>query len=519
MRNLARLRVTSGAEAVTEDAAPAMGQPPERAFDLLVLYADADAGFVHGYLVPALNIPSDRLLLIDQLLLGGVMVAELERAVAASRFTIAVLSPAYLQDRWAMCGELLASHASVDDVRVIPLRLTDCRLPLRLEARNALDFTDPVRWESETARLRALVRTRAPAPDTIACPYPGMRPFTPEEADRFFGREKEIAELVDRLDRGEREIYVIGPSGAGKSSLVQAGLLPTLLRGTSRLGREFAVRTMRPDEWSVTLLRRAPSEGRTLVFVDQLEELFTRMDEAERRSFIAAIYLLRDDPMHHLLFALRAELYGALMESALWPGHTISRLDVAPLRGQALARAITGPALAVGVHLEPRLCDRLVADAAAEPGALPLVQETLRALWDHRRHRLLGLAEYEAQGDGSGGLHVAISRRADATMRTFTVAQQVLARRILLRLVSFGEGRPNTRRRQALAALHAAGDDEDQLVHVLSRLAGGNGERRPHGARLDRVQRRTAEHDGTWRRRARRCVQPRRDSCGHRECR
>ena len=78
-------------------------------------------------------------------------------------------------------------------------------------------------------------------------------------------------------------------------------------------------------------------------------------------------------------------------------------LVVAPLRGAALAQAITEPARHVGVHLEVRLCDRLVTDAAAEPGALPLVQETLRMLWDKRRQRLLGLAEYEALGEGGRG--------------------------------------------------------------------------------------------------------------------
>ncbi len=30
-------------------------------------------------------------------------------------------------------------------------------------------------------------------------PYPGLRPFRRGEADIFFGREKQIDELVDRL--------------------------------------------------------------------------------------------------------------------------------------------------------------------------------------------------------------------------------------------------------------------------------------------------------------------------------
>jgi hypothetical protein len=71
---------------------------------------------------------------------------------------------------------------------------------------------------------------------------------------------------------------------------------------------------------------------------------------------------------------------------------------------------------------------------------------------------------------GRSGLAVAISRRADATLRALTRTQARIARRILLRLVSFGEGRSDTRRQQPLSALRAAGDhaaDFDAVVRHL----------------------------------------------------
>src|SRR5262245_13449165 len=72
-----------------------------------------------------------------------------------------------------------------------------------------------------------------------------MRSFTEEDAALFFGRDDELAELVGRIDRGEREIYVIGTSGSGKSSLIAAGLLPRLRqRGNGRV----LVRSVRPGE-------------------------------------------------------------------------------------------------------------------------------------------------------------------------------------------------------------------------------------------------------------------------------
>ena len=144
-------------------------------FDLFVVHAAADAAFVREYLLPALGLPSHRVLLVDELPLGGLVVSEIDRGVSRSRYTIAVLSPAYIEDRWADFGVELASHLSLKDTRVIPLRLIDCELPVRLEARVALDFTDKDRWKWETARLRELLRTAAPVATPIPYPYSQKR--------------------------------------------------------------------------------------------------------------------------------------------------------------------------------------------------------------------------------------------------------------------------------------------------------------------------------------------------------
>jgi hypothetical protein len=162
---------------------------PAHAYDLFVVHAATDAEFVRGYLLPSLNLPSSRVLLIDDLPLGGVIIS-VDRGVTQSRFTVAVLSPAYLADRWAIFGEQLASHLSVDDTRIIPLRLTACDLPLRLDARVSLDFTDGARWDAEAGQLRDLLHASPPAPEPIACPYPGMRAFGAADVGRFFGRAR-----------------------------------------------------------------------------------------------------------------------------------------------------------------------------------------------------------------------------------------------------------------------------------------------------------------------------------------
>jgi len=41
------------------------------------------------------------------------------------------------------------------------------------------------------------------------------------EADLFFGRQAEIAWLVEKLERDERLLVVHGPSGVGKTALLR----------------------------------------------------------------------------------------------------------------------------------------------------------------------------------------------------------------------------------------------------------------------------------------------------------
>ena len=149
-------------------------------------------------------------------------------------------------------------------------------------------------------------------------------------------------------------------------------------------------------------------------------------------------------------------------------------MDAAGLR-----RAIVRPAEDVGVYVEAALVERLLADAAGEPGVLPFVQETLALLWEHLERRFLPLRAYEAlvlpskayQGAPRTGLQVAMARRADAALAALPDVQQVIARRIFLRLVQFGEGRADTRRQQAVEALRSDGEDPTEFDRVLAHLA------------------------------------------------
>lgn len=464
-------------------------------YDLFISFAPDDEAWVLGYLLPALHLPAERLIsrtifdLTQSFTLGVPAVAEFDRAVRTSRYTLLILTPAYQADRQAEFGALLAAHlsASSGEPRVLPLQLKPCALPLHVDFLVKLDCIDEAQRPAQIDQLRKLLGSPPPPPEELPCPYPGMVPFTAADARFFCGREGEIDALLRRL-RDQHCLYVIGPSGSGKSSLVAAGVLPRLGSSEWFAANPFLVRTLRPGARPLqalsqelggdpqqpatllALLFANPPHRRLLLFIDQFEETFTLVDRAERERFIATLIALRQRPECTLLIALRADFYSELMESALWPVTEGAQLPIAPLLGDALREAIRKPAQALGVYLEAGLLERLLADAAQEPGVLPLLQETMVLLWAKREHRLLTLRAYERLGsEGRSGLAVAVAGKADATLAALTPEQHRVARRILLRLVQFGEGRPDTRRQQPLAALRT-GEDEAIFDQVLGHL-------------------------------------------------
>ena len=90
-------------------------------------------------------------------------------------------------------------------------------------------------------------------------PYPGLRPFTREEAHIFFGRDNHTNQLMDQLAE-TRFIAVTGLSGCGKSSLVRAGLLANLECGyIAEAGSDWCILTMHPGLTPLDNLERAVS--------------------------------------------------------------------------------------------------------------------------------------------------------------------------------------------------------------------------------------------------------------------
>ncbi len=57
------------------------------------------------------------------------------------------------------------------------------------------------------------------------CPYKGLQPYTEEDRDYFFGRERDQEIIASNLFAASLTV-LYGASGVGKSSVLRAGVVP-----------------------------------------------------------------------------------------------------------------------------------------------------------------------------------------------------------------------------------------------------------------------------------------------------
>ncbi|MET9002700.1 WD40 repeat domain-containing protein [Amycolatopsis sp. NPDC004169] len=335
---------------------------------------------------------------------------------------------------------------------------------------------DPIVWEQRWRQAAAECASSRPSADDEDPPYQGLFCYGVQDGARFFGRDAMVAQLV-RLLRRQRFVAVFGASGSGKSSLLRAGLIPVLSTGADRAGRDDgagpsgrAVVLMTPgsdpEAAALDAIGSAPANGDLVLVVDQFEEVFTHCpDPARRRAFVDRIASLvtGSDRRVTVVLGARSDFYARCADlpglAGLLAG---ANVPVPMLTEDELREVVTKPAALVGATVERALVTKILAEASGQPGALPLLSHALLETWRQRRSDVLGVTGYEA----AGGVAGAIARTAETLYANFDDDQRDTARETLIRLVAFGEGVEDTRRRIPRAELDLAGIDS-----VLDRLA------------------------------------------------
>jgi DNA-binding SARP family transcriptional activator/WD40 repeat protein len=253
------------------------------------------------------------------------------------------------------------------------------------------------------------------------CPYFGLPPAGVLDAERYFGREQELAGALRALDE-HGVLLIAGASGVGKSSFVRAGI------GAQFTARGTQVVIVTPGERPLEALRdvvRRP--GDSLLIVDQCEQAFAADDPAEVVKFFEA--LSRELFRGMLAVTIRADRLGDLAEHKGFAEIIQSHMLMLTAFGlDGLRAVIEKPAEQAGLILEPGLVEILVRDADGRN--LPLLSHSLRQVWSRREGRVLTVDGYRASGEIDG----AVAKTAEEVFAELSREGQQLLRDILLRL-------------------------------------------------------------------------------------
>jgi DNA-binding SARP family transcriptional activator/WD40 repeat protein/tRNA A-37 threonylcarbamoyl transferase component Bud32 len=284
-------------------------------------------------------------------------------------------------------------------------------------------------------------------------PYKGLRPFDEADAAEFFGRTTALNDLLDLVARHPL-VAVVGASGSGKSSLVRAGLAPALRSAG------WAVVLVTPGEDPVraldeTLLEVSVGREADLglaercrsiaariplqIIFDQFEECWTLATEQTRDRLLATLVdLVESDPKDlRIVLTIPADSFDLPLQHPTL-GHLISAgcSILTTMSPAELDEAIVRPAARAGVSFDEAVVAALIDATAEQPGSLPMLQFTLRELYDRRVDARIGRTQLEAVGGMSG----VIARRAEEIHEDLDPESQDASRALFARLVAADAG-------------------------------------------------------------------------------
>lgn len=357
------------------------------------------------------------------------------------------------------------------------------------------------------ARPGALGGTKQRAAFQFVSPYRGLSSFTERDADLFFGRRAEVAELLGIL-RTEPAVGVVGDSGSGKTSLLQAGLVNAVRQGGLAGLDRWRIVSLRPGYRPSQALLAALKPGDQtpptpaalaaalraddrplLVIFDQFEEAFTLArdpDDARNMTEALADLVAERPDRFRLVIGMRSEFLG---QSAGLPG--LSRLlrrpwVLRPPGTDNLRDIVAGPAEHCGYTFQGPLADgnpdhaaglldRILADPLLASGdgavpSLPLLQFALERLW----LKAVETASTEFPHAAYDALGTAIAQHAEATYQATPTATglgagaRAVAEHVITALVSSR----GTRQPRPRAALEAETGKPDAARAVIDHLVG-----------------------------------------------
>ncbi len=331
----------------------------------------------------------------------------------------------------------------------------------------------------------------------LKAPYPGLRPFTSEERPFFYGRERQLDELLRKL-RSNRFLAIVGSNGNGKSSFVKAMLLPKLREGfvgqrgskwrlalctpsnnpLENLSRQLASvlhgegkmdpsypskieTTLRSSSLGIAESYRHSAADRNkenlMIVIDQFEELFSFSKKNLRNEDDAAAFVnlllnasRQNDVPVYIIITMRSNFIGDCSEfRGLAEAINDGQFLIPRIKQEDLRRIIISPIsnerstneIGAEVMMEDMLINTIMSDLGKNTDELGTLQHTLLRVWnkwtdtEEDSEAPIAMKHYKAIGTLKG----ALSKHAEEAYADLdTEEKRIICERVFRAMVEKG---------------------------------------------------------------------------------
>ncbi|MBT1703453.1 nSTAND1 domain-containing NTPase [Chryseosolibacter indicus] len=352
-------------------------------------------------------------------------------------------------------------------------------------------------------------------------PFPGLRPFSLDEAHLFFGREGHIDEILVKLAQ-HRFVAVMGYSGSGKSSLMYCGLVPVLYGGFMTqtgphwtailvrpgsspidnlaesiidhllLSKKLEIKNKREHKAIITSVLRSGPQGLVEVsqyiqsksgenvffLIDQFEELFRYKEnlsvetQNEALLYVNLIHtaITQQEVPVYVALTMRSDFIG---NCSAFPGLTqwinLSNYLVPQMTREQKKMVIQGPVAVAGGKISERLVTRLLSDIGNNQDQLPILQHALMRTWDYWVENRdpgepIDLRHYKA----IGRISEALSQHANETFDELSIRSKEIAEVLFKNTTEKGQDSKGMRRPAKLSLIAKLAEaEEEDVIEVV----------------------------------------------------